>query len=297
MQTDCILRGKMHIKNKILPYTMLLPAFGLICVFKLYPILSTLAEGFISKGKLTFSTYIALFHDPTFWGSIWVTVKFNIITIPLQIFIAFCMALLCNVNLRGIGIFRTIAYIPYAVSLTVGVMIWGLMFNYNSGIINSVLRVFGVAAQGFLVDKKQALWCIVVITSWKGCGYWMMFMLAGLKNIDPSVYEAATLDGAKPLQTIIRITLPLMKNVILFVCVANTSANMLLFAPMQLFTQGGPQYSTNVLMYEAYRSAFRYMDRGRSAAIVTVLLLIIVMLAVVQFRWLDEGDKKEGKVA
>jgi len=276
---------------------MLLPAFGLICVFKLYPILSTLAEGFISKGKLTFSTYIALFHDPTFWGSIWVTVKFNIITIPLQIFIAFCMALLCNVNLRGIGIFRTIAYIPYAVSLTVGVMIWGLMFNYNSGIINSVLRVFGVAAQGFLVDKKQALWCIVVITSWKGCGYWMMFMLAGLKNIDPSVYEAATLDGAKPLQTIIRITLPLMKNVILFVCVANTSANMLLFAPMQLFTQGGPQYSTNVLMYEAYRSAFRYMDRGRSAAIVTVLLLIIVMLAVVQFRWLDEGDKKEGKVA
>ena len=166
------------------------------------------------------------------------------------------------------------------------------MFNYNSGVLNSLLMKLGFSAQGFLNDSKQALFCIIVIATWKGCGYWMMFILAGLKNIDGEIYEAARIDGAGFFHTVFKITLPLLKKVLLFVCVANTSSNVLLFAPMQLITNGGPKNSTDVLMYEAYKSAFKYADRSRSAAIVSVLLAMIILVATLQFFLLGEREEK-----
>ena len=281
----------MKVKSKCVPYTMLLPAFILVCIFKIYPVISSLMDGFTSQGHFSLEVYKGLFKDATFWNSLWVTLKFNLICIPLQICIAFILAMFANAKVKGIGIFRTIYYLPYAVSLTVATMIWSLMFNYNSGVLNSLLMKLGFSAQGFLNDSKQALFCIIVIATWKGCGYWMMFILAGLKNIDGEIYEAARIDGAGFFHTVFQITLPLLKKVLLFVCVANTSSNVLLFAPMQLITNGGPKNSTDVLMYEAYKSAFKYADRSRSAAIVSVLLAIIILVAALQFFLL--GDREE----
>lgn len=286
----------MRIKSKWVPYAMLLPAFVLVCIFKIYPVFSSLIDGFTYNGSFSLETYKTLIKDPTFWNSLWVTVKFNIICIPLQICIAFILAMFANVVIKGIGIFRTIYYLPYAVSLTVATMIWTLMFNYNSGVLNSLLLKLGFGAQGFLNDSKQALLCIIIIATWKGCGYWMMFILAGLKNISSDIYEAAKIDGAGFFDTVFRITIPLLKKVLLFVCVANTSSNVLLFAPMQLVTNGGPKNSTDVLMYEAYKSAFKYADRSRSAAIVTVLLAIIILVSAVQFVLLGDHDEDEVKV-
>ena len=120
--------------------------------------------------------------------------------------------------------------------------------NPDNGVINSFLNFLGIPSQGFFVDKDQAIWCIVLVATWKGVGYWMMFILAGLKNIDTAIYESAKIDGAGWLTTIVKITLPLIKKVLLFVCVANTTSNILLFVPMQVITDGGPQSSTNVLM-------------------------------------------------
>ena len=220
--------------------------------------------------------------------------EINVVTIPLQIIISFLMALLVSSKVRGTGVFRTIFYIPFAVSITVCVVVWNLMFQFNGGVVNSFLSLFGVPPQGFFNDRKQALWCIVVLASWKGCGYWMMFLMAGIKNIDSSVYEAARIDGARYPRIVWSIMLPLMRRTILFVCVANTSSNMLLFAPMQLVTEGGPRNSTNVLMYEAYRSAFRYADMPRCAVIVSVLLVIILAIALVQFFSLGDRDTKRG---
>ena len=284
-------------KGKAAPYALLLPAFVLICIFKMYPILSTVHEALFVNGQFTLATYQRVFAEKTFWNCLEVTLKFNVITIPLQIFISFLMALLVSTSLKGSGIFRTIYYIPFAVSITVAVMVWSLMFQVNGGIINSFLSLFGVEAQGFFTNKRQALWCIVILASWKGCGYWMMFLMAGIKNIDQSVYEAAKIDGARYPRMVVSIMLPLMRRVILFVCVANTSANMLLFAPMQLVTEGGPRNSTNVLMYEAYKSAFRYADMPRCAAIVTVLLLILSLIALIQFFALGDNEARENKRA
>lgn len=283
-------------KARALPYLLVLPALILILIFKAYPIFSTVLEGFRDmKGEWTLSVYQRVFADKTFWNSLWVTLKVNIVMIPFQIFLAFCMALLVNTTLvKGIGVFRTIFYLPVTISLTVATILWSMMFNPNSGVLNSLLSVIGIPAQGFLIDKNQALWCIVILASWKGVPYWMMFILAGLKNIDAEIYESAKIDGASWLTTVTRITLPMIKRVLLFVFVANTTANILLFVPMQMVTNGGPEGSTNVLMFEAYKSAFKFADRPRSAVIVTVLLVLIIVICALQFRLLNDKDSSSG---
>lgn len=277
-------------KVNFLPYFLILPAFVLILVFKAYPIISTVIDGFRNRGAWTLSVYRRVFTDSAFWNALWITIKINLVMIPFQVFISFLLALLVNVMVRGVGIFRTIYYLPVTISLTVATILWNMMLSPNSGIINSLLGIFHVPPQGFLIDKNQALWSIVAIASWKGCGYWMMFLLAGLKNIDPSIYESARIDGANFIKIIVKITIPMIKRVLLFVFVANTTANVLLFVPMQMITMGGPEGSTNVLMYEAYKSAFRFADRPRSAVMVTVLLLIIIIVCVGQFKLLNDKD-------
>lgn len=283
--------GGIYIKNKWLPYLLILPTVLLICIFKIYPIIDSVIQGFLStEGSFTLDNYKVLFADKTFWDSLMVTIKFNIIIIPLQIVIAFIMAMLVNVKIKGIEIFRTVFYLPFCISLTVATVIWQMMLNVNNGVINSILGILGIQKIGFLIDAKWALLSIILIASWRGCAYWMMFFLAGLKGIDTSVYESAKIDGSGFFSTLFRITIPLLKNTIIFVVIANTTANFLLFAPIQIATEGGPQGSTNVLMYEAYKSAFVYSNRPRQACIVTILLIIIILVCFIQNRCLKEKE-------
>ena len=283
--------GGIYIKNKWLPYLLILPTIVLICIFKIYPIIDSVIQGVLStEGGFTLDNYKLLFADKTFWSSLWVTLKFNVIIIPLQIIIAFIMAMMVNVKVRGIEIFRTVFYLPFCISLTIATVIWQMMLNVNNGVANSILGLFGISPVGFLIDKKWALLSIVLIASWRGCAYWMMFILAGLKGIDTAVYESAKIDGSGFFSTLFRITIPLLKNTLLFVFVANTTANFLLFAPIQIATEGGPQGSTNVLMYEAYKSAVKYSNRPRQACIVTILLVIVMLICFIQNKCLTEKE-------
>ena len=283
--------GGIYIKNKWLPYLLILPTIVLICIFKIYPIIDSVIQGVLStEGGFTLDNYKLLFADKTFWSSLWVTLKFNVIIIPLQMIIAFIMAMMVNVKVRGIEIFRTVFYLPFCISLTIATVIWQMMLNVNNGVANSILGLFGISPVGFLIDKKWALLSIVLIASWRGCAYWMMFILAGLKGIDTAVYESAKIDGSGFFSTLFRITIPLLKNTLLFVFVANTTANFLLFAPIQIATEGGPQGSTNVLMYEAYKSAFKYSNRPRQACIVTILLVIVMLICFIQNKCLTEKE-------
>ncbi|MEF2877905.1 MAG: sugar ABC transporter permease [Blautia sp.] len=283
--------GGIYIKNKWLPYVLILPTVLLICIFKIYPIIDSILHSFLSnQGIPTLNNYKVLFADKTFWESLVVTLKFNVIIIPLQLVIAFIMAMLVNVKVRGIEIFRTMFYLPFCISLTVATVIWETMLNVNNGVMNSLLGIFGIEKIGFLIDKRYALLSIILIASWRGCAYWMMFFLAGLKGIDTSVYESAKIDGSGFFSTLFRITIPLLKNTLVFVVIANTTANFLLFAPIQIATDGGPQGSTNVLMYEAYKSAFKYSNRPRQACIVTILLVIIIFVCFIQNRCMKEKE-------
>lgn len=277
--------------QKVLPYLMLAPALVFILVFKIYPIISVSVGSFFREGVFTLRTYEILFQDKTFWNSLWVTLKMNIVIIPLQILISLILALLVNNNVKGIGIFRSIYYLPVTMAISVASVTWSLMMNVNNGVFNSILSIFGISNQGFFTDPKQALMCIIVMASWKGCGMWMMYLLAGLKGVDTSIYESARLDGAGYFTTLRKITLPLISRTMLFVLVANTTSNMLLFAPSKLITEGGPQNSTNVLMYEVYKSAFRNGNMARAGAITTILLVIVIFTVIGQFVMMNSNQE------
>ena len=276
--------------QKVLPYLMLAPALIFILVFKIYPMISVSVGSFFRDGNFTFRTYEILFKDKTFWNSLWVTLKMNIVIIPLQVLISLFLALLVNNTVKGIGVFRSIYYLPVTMAISVASVTWSLMMNVNNGVFNSILSIFGIESQGFFTDPKQALWCIIIMASWKGCGMWMMYLLAGLKGVDTAIYESARLDGAGYFTTLTKITLPLIKRTMLFVVVANTTSNMLLFAPSKLITEGGPRNSTNVLMYEVYKSAFRNGNMSRAGAITAILLVIIMITVIGQFKMMNANE-------
>lgn len=289
--TNIVSSRTRRVYNKALPYLLIFPAIGLITFFKLVPIFNTLLEAMVTPQGVSFSVYLSLFDTPQFWQSFLVTLKLIVIIVPLQIFISYLLAELVRNQVRGVEIFRTILYFPVVVSMTVATILWSQMLAPDQGVVNSLLVTFGIEQQGFFIDVKQALGSIITVSSWKGCGYWMIFLLAGMMNIDPAIYESADMDGARPLTVVFRITLPMLRRVMLFVVVANTIANLLLFVPVHLITKGGPQFSTNVLMYEAYKSAFLFLDRPRSAAIVSVLLLLIGTVVAIQFQLLSSRDR------
>lgn len=276
--------------QKVLPYLMLAPALIFILVFKIYPMISVSIGSFFRDGNFTFRTYEILFKDKTFWNSLWVTLKMNIVIIPLQVLISLFLALLVNNTVKGIGVFRSIYYLPVTMAISVASVTWSLMMNVNNGVFNSILSIFGIENQGFFTDPNQALWCIIIMASWKGCGMWMMYLLAGLKGVDTAIYESARLDGAGYFTTLTKITLPLISRTMLFVLVANTTSNMLLFAPSKLITEGGPRNSTNVLMYEVYKSAFRNGNMSRAGAITAILLVIIMITVIGQFKMMNSNQ-------
>ena len=263
--------------NKYFPYLIIAPTIILILLFKIYPILENVFTSFLWKGEWSTRSYEMIFADKTFWKSLWLTIKFNLILTPIQVVISIGMALLVSVRMRGIGVFRTIYYLPVAISITVACMMWNMMLNPSNGVVNSFLLKLGFEAQPFFTGSKQALASIMMIATWKGCGYWMMFLLAGIKDISQELFESAKIDGASYWVTTFRITIPLLKRPLAFVIIADTTSNLLLFAPMYMITKGGPQGSTNVLMYEAYKSAFIYGDQTRAAALMTVLLLLVAI--------------------
>lgn len=273
-------------------YLLLLPALICLAVFRLYPIAaavfgSLVADSLTEPGSQVFvglRNYFQLFADPIFWQSLWVTIKLNLVINPLQVILATLLAVMANQRFRGISFYRLLFFIPLGVSLPIASILWRIMLDPNSGLINSILNVFGIPSQPFLINENQALWSIIAVATWKGVSFWMIFIWAGLQNIPRELLEAATIDGADRFRRFLRITLPLLRRPLLFVLVTDTAVNFLLFVPMFLLTRGGPSYSTNVLMYEAYKSGFIYGDMGRALALVVILLLLVVATVMVQFR-------------
>ena len=279
----------MNIRGRLAPYLFLLPAVMLLLVFNLYPTLATLNESlhvksFINNERIFvgLENFERIFRDPVFWKSVQVTLWFSILVNPIQIALALSLALLANQKVRGISVFRSIYLLPVAVSINVTTVVWGLMLDSDSGLINGILAAVDIPKQPFLTAPSHALWSIIILATWKGVPLWALFFLAGLQGIPESVVEAAKIDGANRRQIFTMITLPLLRGVLLFVLIADTVANFLLFAPVQLLTEGGPQLSTNLIMYETYRRGFVYNDLFTSAAMLLVMLVFVLMVILLQ---------------
>lgn len=289
MRMKAFQETKHRLDNPATPYFLIVPSLLLIVLFKAYPIVYSILGSFFFRGAGGISrfaglkNYRLLFHDSVFLNSIWVTFKFNLIVTPLQVVLSLALALLLNRNMRLVRGARTLIYVPVAINMVVASTIWNMLLNPSQGPVNSILALLGIGAQPFLTDKGQALMVIILICCWKGVAYWMVFLLAGLQNINLSLYEAARIDGANRLKELFSITIPLMKNALKFVIVSDTMINLFMFVPVYMLTGGGPEGSTDTLMFEAYRAAFKFANNGRSFAIVTILLIITFAIIGVQF--------------
>jgi len=237
-----------------------------------------------------FDNFSRIFKDPVFWKSAKVTLIFSLITNPLQTALALGLALIATQKVKGIGFFRSIYLIPVAVSINVAVVVWGLMVDSNAGLINGMLNKIGLPEQAFLTSPDQALYTIIMIISWKGIPYWSLFFIAALQGIPTSSIEAALIDGANKWQMLTRIKIPILRPIILFVLVADTIINFTLFIPIQLLTQGGPQLSSNLVMYETYRRGFIYGDLGSSSVMLTIMFFVILIVIGVQNLVLGERN-------
>lgn len=273
----------------------LLPALLGLALFRVYPIVLAVFESLFSsfRGERLFvglENYTRLLGDSGFWQSLWVTLWFNLIINPLQVALALFLALMFVQKVPYIGIFRFLFLIPIGVSLPVAVIIWRIML-LPDGLVNGFLGILGIESLRFLTSPDLALYSIIAIATWKGISYWMIFIIGGLQNISPEIHEAARLEGASSWQRLWLITLPLLKPTLLFVLVADVTINFLLFAPIFMLTNGGPRGSTNVLMYEAYKSGFVFGDMGRAMAIVVILVALLLVIVGLQF-WLLSGRRE-----
>lgn len=272
----------------------LAPALVLLLVFRLAPI-AIAVTGSLTSTTLTGETifaglanYARLAEDPEFWRSVEVTLRFNLVVNPLQVVLALGLALLVLEPTRLVPLFRAICLVPMTVSIALTSVLWSILLEPTSGPVNGLLKALGLPPQPFFRSESQALSTLVLVASWKGVGYWMVFLLAGLLRIPNALYEAAAIDGAGPFARFWHVTLPLMRRPLAFVLVADTAANFLLFAPVYLITHGGPNGATSLLMFEAYQAAFAYLDQGRSLALSTVILLILGGIAALELRLFRE---------
>ncbi|MEZ5783734.1 MAG: sugar ABC transporter permease [Rhizobiaceae bacterium] len=286
------------ISSRWTPYLFLAPALAGLLIFRLIPIVVAAGgslTGVSLMGDMRFvglENFEYLMTDPEFWSSLNITLLFNIIINPLQLAVAFGLALLVFRPLRGVWLYRTLLVLPMAVSTGISAVLFGLFLDGNLGPLNGFLEWIGIGAQPFHRSADQALYTLIGIATWKGAGYWMLFLLAGLYSIPSTVHEAAAIDGASAWQRFRHVTLPLMRKPMAFVLVADTAINFLFFAPVYILTSGGPSGSTSVLMFQAYRAAFTFSDIGRSLAISTILLAIILVIVVLEFRLLRSPEER-----
>lgn len=273
----------------------LAPALVALVILRVAPTFSAVGSslyeafpgGLIPATFAGFANYEQLFADQNFIGTIGRTLLFNIVINPLQIFVALLIAVLMIRRIKLGGLWRTLMFIPITVPLVGSCIAWGAALE-PKGPINAIIAALGGDPQPFLTSPAQAMACIILIASWIGIGYWMLFLIAGLQAIPEELYEAARLDRAGPIRTFFTITIPLLRRPLLFVLVADTVANFVLFIPVQLLTGGGPESSTTMLMFDAYRTTFTYGSRNLGAAEVVILTLIMLAFVLLQFRLLRE---------
>lgn len=280
----------MSARNTFVAATLfLLPALLAVALLRIWPALLSFEKALIAPGETSYSleNFRFIFSDPQFLNSLKVTAQFLLLVNPLQVTAALLLALLLNAAAPSIGIWRSIIVLPIAIPPSVTAVVWGVMLRPD-GPMNAFLTAIGVGPQRFLTSADQALPSIILIVSWVGIGYWMTFLLAGLQDIPRHLYEAAAIDGASRRQVLRYVTLPQLRRPITFVIVANTVSNFLVFAPVMILTSGGPQDSTDLIMHQIYTRAFISGDSGSAYAATVVLVAIVLVVVLVQFRLMEK---------
>ena len=281
-------------KHNVTGWVFLIPATALICWMSFYPMIKAFIMS-MQTGigiNLTFggaANYLRILKDPTFKQCLFNTFFYLIIQVPVMLVLALALAsMLNNKHLRFKGLFRTAIFLPCATSLVSYAMIFRSMFA-NDGFINTVLRGFGMNPIMWFANAWTARAVIIIALIWRWTGYNMVFYLSGLQNIEYSVYEAAKIDGASPVQSFFKITVPLLKPTILLTTIMSTNGTLQLFDESLNLTNGGPGKSTMTLSHYIYNTSFvQSPNFGYAAAMSIIVLIMVAILAVIQMKVGDE---------
>ncbi|PLS77532.1 MAG: ABC transporter permease [Chloroflexi bacterium] len=229
--------------------------------------------------------YVAMFQDDLFWQSLRVTFYFTIVSVPLFQASALAVALLMNVKVRGISVFRTIYFLPSIVPLVANAMLWAWILNSDFGLLNAVLRFLGLPKVLWLQDPRWAMPALITMSLW-GIGGAMLIYLAGLQGVPQQLYEAAEMDGANWWHRFRHITIPMLSPVIFFNLLLGLIGALQTFTQGYIMTNGGPQNSTLFYALYLYRRAFTNFQMGYASALAWVLFLIVLVLSVFVFRYI-----------
>lgn len=275
-------------------YLLIAPYLLFLSVFLIYPIFFSVWLTFhdwnIVSPEIPFvglENYRRLIGDELFYKALWNTFRFILINIPLQIVIALLLAVALNQPIKGKGFFRAAYFLPVVTSGVVISFLWSWMLSTDDGIINEVLGWFGIGPIPWLTSETWSIPSLAWVAAWKNLGYYVVIFLAGLQSIPKTLYEAARIDGAGPVQTFFRITLPMLNPAMLLVLVMSTINGFQLFTEPFIMTGGGPANSSlSVVMY-IYKNAFQSLDMGYAATIGLALALIILTVSLLQKKLLE----------
>lgn len=272
------------------------PALAAIALFFFLPVLAALVMSFTdfdiySLGDIRharfvgFRNYVQLFEDPLFWKALSNTLYFLLVGGPLSVAVSLGAALLLHARLvRFKPLFRFIYFAPVVTTLVAIAVVWRYVYHPRFGLLNALLDAAGIGAVDWLGDPAWAMPALILMAVWKNFGYNMIIFIAGLQNIPASLYEAASIDGAGPVQQFFRITLPMLAPTTLFVSIITMIGYFQFFAEPYVMTQGGPLNSTLSIVLLMYQQGFRWWNMGYSAALAFILFAMILIVSVIQTR-------------
>lgn len=287
-------RSRRRTRLALLGFAMVAPALLAMVTMRLLPMVAAVGQSFqhvsLATGETRFdgfANYLYLLSDPGFHSVLVVTLVFNLVLNPVVVVLSTALALLLSQQFPLVGLWRSLIFVPAAVPGAVVAVIWSTALQPD-GLVNALLGLVGLPPQPFFTSASQAAFSIGIMVTWGALGYWMIFIIAGLKDIPDSLYEAAAIDGAGWWRRLFNITLPLLKRPMSFVLIACTVGSFLIFAPVQILTKGGPNGSTNLIMYDIYNRAYLLNDLGTGQAEVVLLLLILSVIVALQFRLMKD---------
>lgn len=287
--------GNFH--QTLAPILFLLPNLIIFAVFIIYPAIMGLRLSFMDSGIFTGSQFVGLnnfrvlFQDEVYWITFKNTLVYSLFTVVLMMIVSLALALLLSKgSVKFESGFRALFYIPALVSMIAVGISWRFILGDEMGVFNYVLSIFGKGPIGWLTNQTLAKTNVILVSVWAQCGYYMVMYIAGLQAIPVELYEAAEIDGANKWDKFKRITIPMLRSTILVVLVLATIQSFKAYELIVTMTKGGPGYATKFVVQQVYEVAFLEDRLGYASAMSIVLMLVIGLFTIIQFKLTKNGD-------
>ncbi len=275
-------------------YLLLLPAFVLLVAFTHYPAFATLVDSFFSTPKgsrpgvwVGLENYQVMADDPVFWTALKNNLWFALATIPFSIGLALVMALWVNERMAGRGFLRMAYFTPTVLPMIAVANIWLFFYTPGYGLLEQITGLLGLPSHNWLGDQRTALGAVTLVAVWKESGFFMIFYLAALQSLNPSLREAAAIEGASRWYFFRRVQWPLLMPTTLFVMINAVINAVRMVDHVVVLTRGGPNNASTLLLYHLYTVGFSFWDTGYASALTVVLLVVLASVAMFQFFVVD----------